>query len=94
MSHIDAVSPAASPLKVFAIPLKESRKYLGNKAISQIYEAIGLGKLDAVKDGKKLLITVESIERYNAALPRATIKPPPVSRSHKRKHEKKKQKRA
>jgi Helix-turn-helix domain len=43
---------------------------------SSVYEAIGNGELDAVKDGDRTLITMESIERRQAALPRAKIKPP------------------
>jgi excisionase family DNA binding protein len=43
---------------------------------SKIYDAIGRGELDAVKDGERTLITVESLERRQAALPRAKIAPP------------------
>jgi hypothetical protein len=51
-----------SGLRPFAVPLLEARRLLGNKAISAIYEAIGEGKLVAVKDGNKTLITTASIK--------------------------------
>jgi hypothetical protein len=64
-------------LRPFAVPLRgEGRRLLGNKAYSSIYEAIGRGELDAIKDGGKTLLTTESIERYMRSLPPAKIKPP------------------
>jgi hypothetical protein len=80
-------------LEPFAVDIPTTKRLL-SKCRSRIYDAIGDGDLDAVKDGKKLLITLESIRRFQAKLPRATIKPPRVGRSHQRKHEQKKQRRA
>ena len=42
---------------------------------SKIYELSGLGLLDARKLDGKTVITLESIERYAAALPKAQIRP-------------------
>jgi hypothetical protein len=54
--------------------------FSARRARSQIYEAIGAGKLTAIKDNRKTLITLASIEAYMAALPRAAIKTTPRSR--------------
>jgi hypothetical protein len=40
-----------------------------------IYGAIGDGRIEAVKSDKRTLVVVESLRRYAAELPRATIKP-------------------
>jgi hypothetical protein len=39
-----------------------------------VYELIGLGLLDARKSGKRTIVTAESIERYLATLPKASIR--------------------
>jgi hypothetical protein len=64
------------PLPPFAVNVSETRKVLGGKARSAVYDEIGLGNLDAVKDGGKTLITVESIIRYCSRMQPAQIKPP------------------
>jgi hypothetical protein len=56
-------------LKPYAVKINDARKLLAGKCRSGIYEAIAAGKLDAIKDGERTLITVASIERYNQALP-------------------------
>jgi hypothetical protein len=44
---------------------------------STLYERLGRGEYDAIKDGKRTLITLESIERRRkAVLTEATFKPP------------------
>jgi hypothetical protein len=60
-------------LKPHAVPIRVAQMLLGNKARSELYKQVGLGNLDALKDGNKTLITVASIERYIAALPPAKI---------------------
>src|SRR5258707_246820 len=62
-----------SGLRPFAVRLAEASRLLGNKAVSDIYDEIGLGNLVAIKDGNKTLITVASIDAYMAALPPARI---------------------
>jgi hypothetical protein len=64
------------PLTPFAVPIDVTRELLGGKARSQIYEAIGRGELDAIKDGKRTLIVVASIARYCARMQPAKIKVP------------------
>ena len=64
-----------STLKPFAVSLHETER-LTAKSRSSIYEAIGRGELVAVKDAGRTLITLKSIERRQAALPRAFIKAP------------------
>jgi hypothetical protein len=72
-------------LKPVAVPIKTARLLLGGKARSEVYAAIGRGQLVALKDAKKTLVTVASIEAYMASLPPAKIKTrPPQQRSRKR----------
>jgi hypothetical protein len=47
---------------------------------TKLYEELGKGNLDAVKDGPRTLITVESILRYQANRPVAVFKKPPPPR--------------
>jgi hypothetical protein len=62
-------------LKPFAIPLRgKARELLGNKAVSEIYEEVAAGRLELLKDGKRSLITLRSIEAYVAGWKPARIK--------------------
>jgi excisionase family DNA binding protein len=87
MTHVELTASGA-PLRPVAVPLKIAKQLLGNKSMSVIYEMIADGKLDAVKDGRKTLVVVESINRYMAALPSwrdaAVHKPVPKARPKKR----------
>jgi hypothetical protein len=64
------------PAEPFAVPLPEAKRLLGGKCIAGIYVALGLGQLQAVKDGARTLVTTASIKAYQASWPRARIKPP------------------
>jgi excisionase family DNA binding protein len=64
-------------IKPITVSVQECARIIGISR-SMIYEAIGRGELDAHKDGDRTLITMASIERRQAALPRAEIKPPKV----------------
>jgi hypothetical protein len=62
-------------------PLMDSVPRLEAQAIlhighNKLYELFRLGLLDAVKDGPRTFVTVESIKRYQASRPRAIFKPP------------------
>jgi hypothetical protein len=46
-----------------------------------LYLVLRRGELEAVKDGSKTLITIESLKRYQAARPRAVFMAPPPPRS-------------
>jgi hypothetical protein len=61
-------------LEPTAVPIPRASELLGDKSYSEIYEAIDEGKLVALKDGRKTLITVESIRSYMAALPRGPVR--------------------
>lgn len=61
-------------LEPTAVPMPRARELLGDKSYSEIYEAIDEGKLVALKDGRKTLITIESIRSYMAALPRGPVR--------------------
>jgi hypothetical protein len=56
-----------------AVAIPEAMRLTG-RSRSGLYDAIGRGELDAVKDGSRTLITMASIRRRQAALPRAKIK--------------------
>jgi hypothetical protein len=45
------------------------------RSVSFVYEAIGDGKLKAVKSDGRTLVVVASLHEYAAALPPAKIKP-------------------
>jgi hypothetical protein len=61
-----AVFPALEP---YAVTFDEARRLLGNKGRNQLYEAIRRREVDAIQDGSKMLITVESIRRRQKGLP-------------------------
>jgi excisionase family DNA binding protein len=64
-------------IKPITVSVQECARIIGISR-SMIYEAIGQGELDAHKDGDRTLITMASIERRQAALPKAKIKPPKI----------------
>lgn len=45
-----------------------------NRSTREIYRLTAAGVLDAVKQGRSTGILVESIDRYEASLPRATFR--------------------
>jgi hypothetical protein len=71
-----------SPLRPLTVGIKAAEIITGISR-SSIYEAIAHGELDAVKDGDRTLITMASIERRQAALPRAAIKPTKMRKQRK-----------
>jgi hypothetical protein len=72
----EAAQPDDAPaLKPFAVTIKVAQKLLADKARSEVYDAINRGELDAIKDGSRTLITVESIERRQRSLPPAKFRP-------------------
>jgi hypothetical protein len=67
----DSIKPLAVSVAEAARLQGFGRKPGGGR--NSVYSQIARGEVDAFKDGAKTLITVESIERRQAALPR--IKP-------------------
>ena len=55
------------------VPIKQGLELLGRMSRSRFYVLAAQGVFDVFKDGTKTLISVESIDRYNASLPRARI---------------------
>jgi hypothetical protein len=47
------------------------------RCIATIYELLGSNQLDGVKSDGRTLVTMESIKRYVASLPKAEIAPRP-----------------
>jgi hypothetical protein len=66
-----------SLLKPYAVTFEQARQLLADKGRNQVYELIKAGKLEAIRDGAKTLITVRSIEAYMTGLPRAELAEPP-----------------
>ncbi len=64
---------AAGPL-LHSIPAVQERLGLGR---SKIYELLGTGVLEAVKAGRRTLVTEASIARLVAGLPRAQFRAAP-----------------
>jgi hypothetical protein len=77
-----AAGSQSAALEPYAVPIPEAQRLLGDKSHSTMYELLGRGLLDAVKDGAKTLITLESIRRYSASLLPAKIKPSTPRRPH------------
>jgi excisionase family DNA binding protein len=67
----------SNTIKPITLSVAECSRIIGISR-SMIYEAIGRGELAAHKDGDRTLITMASIERRQAALPKAKIKPPKI----------------
>jgi hypothetical protein len=66
----------------FAVNIPEAARLLGRGrkpggGRSSINEDIARGLLDAVKDGSRTLVTMESIRRLHASRPRAVFSPLP-----------------
>lgn len=53
--------------------IDEARHYSGGESKSSIYRALAAGELDAVKRGRRTLVTTESIRRRLRNLPKATF---------------------
>jgi|SRR5215472_7275163 len=98
MGEVDIVLPGGNSLAgslIYSVPLKTAGQIL-HRGRSWLYEALGAGLLDAVKNGVNTEITVESIRRYQASMPRVTIKrakPHTLESLHKL-HEKQREERA
>jgi hypothetical protein len=58
----------------YAVPLQEAARLLGNKSRAGMYEAIAAGELEAIKDGRKTLITMRSICARQESLPPAKVR--------------------
>jgi hypothetical protein len=82
-SEIPAAAPAGtSPLNfdlisalIFSVPKLDAQRIL-HIGKTRLYELLGLGLLDGVKNGQRTEITIESIKRYQASLKRVTFKAP------------------
>lgn len=76
MSQIETVAGDALLASLIqAVPMKTAQAVLG-MGRSKLYEELGKGNLDAVKDGPRTLITTESIRRYQSNRPAAVFKLP------------------
>jgi hypothetical protein len=67
-------------LKPYAVAIPVAQSLMGDKSRSEVYQAAAKGEVDLVKDGKKTLVVLASIERRQAALPPTTVKLTPRKR--------------
>jgi hypothetical protein len=67
MSHFE------NPLKAIAVRRRDAADMIG-EGVSKIDMLIATDQIVAKKSGRNLLITVESLERYVAGLPAASLK--------------------
>jgi hypothetical protein len=68
-------SVAVMPLEPFALSPKETA-IVENCGVSVVYERLARGEYEAVKDGTRTKIVLESIKRRRAGLPKAKFQPP------------------
>jgi hypothetical protein len=73
MSDIDILE--SLPPLMDAVPRLQAQSVL-HMGHNKLYELLRRGELEAVKDGPRTLITIDSIRRYQANRPRATFLPP------------------
>ena len=57
------------------VTIEEARRMSGNESRSSFYRALAAGELDAVKRGRRTLVSVASIRRRLGALPKAAFGP-------------------
>ena len=55
------------------VSIDEGRRLSGNESRSSFYRALAAGELDAVKRGRRTLVTMDSIRRRLRSLPKATF---------------------
>jgi hypothetical protein len=67
------VSPEADGVEPIACTIPKTAQITGESR-SRVYQLIGDGTYEAIKSGRRTLITYASIKRRFAALPRANIK--------------------
>jgi hypothetical protein len=85
MADTEQTATKIPELKPYAVSIPVAQSLMGDKSRSEVYEARARGEVDFVKDGKKTLVVLASIERRQAALPVATmVEPPELQRASKR----------
>jgi hypothetical protein len=55
------------------VSIEEGRRMSGNESRSSFYRALAAGEMDAVKRGRRTLVSVDSIRRRLDALPKAAF---------------------
>jgi hypothetical protein len=75
-----ATSDRLSPL-IDAVPRLQAQAILC-MGHNKLYGLLRTGELEAVKDGPRTLITIESLRRYQAKRPRAKFLPPALPKKN------------
>jgi hypothetical protein len=81
MSDTGQTTTKIPELKPYAVAIPVAQSLMGDKSRSEVYEAAAKGEIDLVKDGKKTLVVLASIESRQAALPPAKVKLTPRKRA-------------
>jgi excisionase family DNA binding protein len=74
----------ALTIKPPVMSLEQAALYLGDRSQSTVRDLIAVGKIQAVKDGKRLLAITASMDAYLATLPVVTDLKPPHPKKFKR----------
>jgi hypothetical protein len=72
--NIDGIEP-------ITVTIQEAQRITGESR-AQVYNHIGRGDYQAVKDGRKTLIIYASVKQHLTRLPPARIKPPKPPKPH------------
>jgi excisionase family DNA binding protein len=73
LSPAIAMAAVATEIEPIFVSVLDAAEILATSR-AEIYQRIARGELDAVKDRSRTKITIESIKRYAASRPKATIK--------------------
>ena len=74
-------------IEPFLVSIPQTCQLVG-RGTATIYELLGSGQLEARKSDNRTLVTMESIKRYVASLPRAEVKQRPHRKpQHLRQHQ-------
>jgi hypothetical protein len=69
----DAGADSEPPIEPLVVSVKNAA-VICDAGVSTVWEMLARGELDAVKDGARTKVTMASIKRRQANLPRATFK--------------------
>jgi hypothetical protein len=81
MPDTEQITTKIPELKPYAVSIPVAQSLMGDKSRSEVYEAQARGEVDFVKDGKKTLVVLASIERRQASLPPGKLVEPPALRA-------------
>ena len=75
MADTEQAATKTPELKPYAVAMPVAQSLMGDKSRSEVYEAAARGEVDFVKDGKKTLVVLASIERRQAPRVKSRVRP-------------------